>query len=278
MDVEQAAQPVNGHRIALGIAYTGTAFCGWQRQSGQPSVQQSLESVLSQIANAPTAVQAAGRTDTGVHATNQVVHFDLAQERPMRAWLQGANSMLPSAIGVQWAQAVDTGFHARFSASERRYQFLYSDAVIKAPGLSEQSWVNRVELQVDEMHRAAQVLLGEHDFTSFRGAGCQSPTAYRRVHRISVQRHGSLVVLDIAANAFLLHMVRNIAGALQRVGAGEKSAQWVGEMLQQRDRRPLGPTAPPQGLYLVAVRYPGYEFPVGPPPPLLRSLGPLAPA
>ena len=266
------------HRIALGIAYNGASFSGWQRQTHQPSVQQSLEAVLSQIADTPILVHAAGRTDSGVHATNQVVHFDLPHDRPMRAWLQGANSMLPSTVAVQWASVVDAQFHARFSASERRYQFLYCDAAAKAPGLDEQCWVHRGSLQADDMHRAAQMLLGEHDFTSFRGAGCQAPTAYRRVHRVSVQRYGDLVVLDIAANAFLLHMVRNIAGALWRVGSSEQPIEWLGQLLEQQDRRLLGPTAPPQGLYLVAVRYPGYELPAGPPPPLLRSLGPLAPA
>lgn len=278
MGVEQAVQLVSVHRIALGVAYNGASFSGWQRQTNQPSVQQSLEAVLSQIADTPILVHAAGRTDSGVHATNQVVHFDLPHERPMRAWLQGANSMLPSTVAVQWASVVDPQFHARFSATERRYQFLYCDAATKAPGLAEQCWVNRNSLHADDMHRAAQTLLGEHDFTSFRGAGCQAPTAYRRVHRISVQRYGDLVVLDIAANAFLLHMVRNIAGALRRVGSSEQPTEWLGQLLQQRDRRLLGPTAPPQGLYLVAVRYPGYELPSGPPPPLLRSLGPLAPA
>ena len=241
-------------------------------------VSQHLEQVLSQIAAAPIQVQAAGRTDAGVHATNQVVHFDLHQERPMRAWLQGANSMLPSSIAIQWAQVVDPEFHARFSASERRYQYVYCDGSLKAPGLGEQCWVERRVLQVDAMHQAAQALLGEHDFTSFRGAGCQAPTAYRRVHRISVARHGDLVVLDIAANAFLLHMVRNIAGGLLRVGVQEQPVRWLGELLGQQDRRLLGPTAPPQGLYLVAVRYPGYNLPSGPAPALLRGLGPLAPA
>lgn len=278
MDVEQADRLVSVHRIALGIAYTGTNFSGWQRQRQQPSIQQSLEEVLGQIANAPIQVQAAGRTDAGVHATNQVVHFDLPQQRPMRAWLQGANSMLPGAIAVQWAQLVDSDFHARFSASERRYQFVYCDGSLKAPGLGEQCWVQPKLLQVDAMHRAAQALLGEHDFTSFRGAGCQAPTAFRRVHRISVTRHGGLVVLDIAANAFLLHMVRNIAGGLLRVGTQEQPAGWLAKVLSQQDRRVLGPTAPPQGLYLVAVRYPEYELPSGPPPPVLRGLGPLAPA
>lgn len=277
MDGKRAIKPVSVHRLALGVSYIGTDFSGWQRQPDQPSVQESLESVLSEIVDTPIAVQAAGRTDTGVHATNQVVHFDLPHKRPMRAWLQGANSMLPSSVAVQWAEVVDAQFHARFSASERRYQFVYCDGVTKAPGLDGQCWVTHLSLQVDAMHQAAQALLGEHDFTSFRGAGCQAPTAYRRVHRISVQRHGDLVVLDIAANAFLLHMVRNIAGALQRVGTTDQPVDWIPKLLQQQDRRLLGPTAPPQGLYLVGVRYPGYNLPAGVRPPMLRSLGPLAP-
>ena len=263
-------------RVALGVAYDGSGFSGWQRQQTSPTVQQSLEQALSEVAAEPIRVHAAGRTDTGVHATGQVVHFDTSAQRPLRAWIQGVSALTPAGIDVRWAQLVDTAFHARFSATERRYLYVFCDRHAQAPGLAAQSWPQTVILDVAAMHRAAQCLVGEHDFSAFRGAGCQAPTALRRIHRVAVVRCGDLAVLDIAANAFLLHMVRNIASALAQVGRGTRPETWVAQHLRGRDRRELGPTAPAPGLYLIDVRYPGYDLPAPVAPPLLRALGDLA--
>lgn len=263
-----------GATYALGVAYDGSAYCGWQRQRHAPSVQEELETALGQVADQPVKTVAAGRTDTGVHATKQVVSFTTTAKRPLRAWRDGVNSLTGSGVKVRWAEAVETEFHARHSAWARRYLYLFRTDPAPAPLSDGLAW--RVpRLDANTMHRAAQCLLGEHDFTSFRGAGCQSRSRHRLVQRLTVGALGSLVVLDIQANAFLLHMVRNIAGALVRVGEGRRPAGWVRDCLEARDRRLIGKTAPPQGLYLVDVLYPGCNFPPGGLPPLLDSLGSL---
>jgi tRNA pseudouridine38-40 synthase len=237
-------------RIALGIEYDGSGFSGFQWQANARSVQAALEAALSQIAAEPIRVAAAGRTDAGVHATGQVISFSCHVNRPLSAWLRGGNALLPADVKVVWASEVGDDFHARFSAVARRYQYLYDDS-------------------------ATQQLLGEHDFSTFRAAGCQSPTAHRCVHRVAVHRAQTLVVLDITANAFLLHMVRNIAGALLRVGLRQADEDWIGQILAGRNRELAGRTAPPDGLYLVDVHYPGAGLPAGRPAGLLRALGNL---
>ncbi len=271
MTADRAPPPVC---LALGIEYDGAAFRGFQFQTNAPSVQEVLEAALSRIAAAPIRVAAAGRTDAGVHATGQVVSFASPVERPLQAWVRGTNALTPPAVKVRWARQVDAGFHARYSAAARRYQYLFAEGGMVSPLLGGHATPTR-PLDDDAMHRAAQALLGEHDFSSFRAAGCQSLSAHRCVHRITVLRAQSLVVIDITANAFLLHMVRNIAGALARVGRGERAEGWIGEALSGRDRTVIGPTAAPDGLYLVDVHYPGHDLPGGVPPALLRALGGL---
>jgi tRNA pseudouridine38-40 synthase len=264
--------------FALGIEYDGGAFCGFQLQKHAPSVQGALEGALSGVAAAPIRVVPAGRTDAGVHATGQVVSFASPVERPLKAWVRGANAQLPEGVRVTWAREVDAGFSARYSAVARRYMYLFVEQAYEHEAASPLLRGRAVEVRgLDEsaMHRAAQALLGEQDFSAVRAAGCQSRTGFRCVHRVSVQRAGPFVVLDITANAFLLHMVRNIAGVLAQVGEGRRPEAWVAELLAGRDRTVAGPTAPPHGLYLVHVHYPGYGFPVPQVPPLLRVLGGL---
>jgi len=258
--------------LALGLEYDGRAYKGFQRQAGVSTVQAELEAALSQIADTPIAVVAAGRTDTGVHATGQVVGFHTEASRHLDAWRRGVNSLTSSGLKVRWVSQVAAQFHARYSATARRYMYLWYEDHIESPVVTGLA-VRSNGLDDETMHRAAQALLGEHDFTSYRGAGCQSVSAHRCVHQISVRRHGGFVVLDVTANAFLLHMVRNIAGALVQVGGAARPPQWPGELLAQRDRRELGPTAGPHGLYLVGVHYPDCDFPEAPLPGLLRAMG-----
>ena len=259
-------------QIALGLEYDGGAFSGWQRQSHQPSVQSELEAALSQVADHPVRTVGAGRTDAGVHATGQVASFQTANARPMRAWCDGVNALTSAGVKVRWAREVDADFNARFSAIARRYVYLYRIDEGRSPLGDPFTW-RSPPLDAEAMHRAAQALLGEQDFTSFRAAGCQSKSPCREVRRIDVRSVANLVVLDIEANAFVLRMVRNIAGALAQVGRGERAGSWIAECLQAKDRALIGKTAPPHGLYLVHVSYPGKGFPPGGPPPLLAASG-----
>jgi tRNA pseudouridine38-40 synthase len=244
-------------RIALGLEYRGSAYAGWQAQKSPrlPTVQEYLETALSRVAAAPVQVVCAGRTDAGVHAQRQIVHFDTDALRPSRAWVLGCNSLLPPDIAVQWAVDVDARFHARFSALFRRYRYLILDRRVRSALLQGAVCLQRRPVDAALMHEAAQILPGERDFSAFRGAGCQSRTPMRRVDQISVSRHGELVCIDIQANAFLLHMVRNIAGSLLAIGCGDRSPQWLGEVLASRDRRMAAATADAAGLYLVDVGY-----------------------
>jgi len=243
-------------RVALGIEYDGSNYFGWQRQREVISVQQHLETVLSKIANQPIEVTCAGRTDAGVHATGQVVHFDTSNPRKLAAWTLGCNSNLPDNIAVRWANDVGEDFHARFSATARRYRYIIVNRPFR-PGIL-RAGVTHHHHPLDEhkMHQAAQALLGEQDFSSFRAVHCQSKTPFRCVHSVSVTRHGDFVVVDIAANAFLHHMVRNIVGSLLRVGEGAEPVDWIAVLLALKDRTQAAPTAKPNGLYLVDVTYP----------------------
>ncbi len=256
-------------RIALGIEYDGSNYHGWQSQQGLHTVQQMIETAIMKVADSPVAIVAAGRTDTAVHATAQVIHFECEKTRTIRSWIYGVNSYLPKDIGVLWAKEVPEAFHARFSALSRRYRYIIYNTPIR-PALfhSKISWQYR-QLDNRLMHNAAQHLIGEHDFTSFRSVECQSKSACRSVTEITVTRRGDIIMIDITANAFLHHMVRNIAGVLISVGSGKNSVGWVQDVLLAKDRRMGAETAPPYGLYLVDVTYP-QEFEI----PKIK-LGPL---
>jgi len=259
-------------RIALGIEYDGSAYCGWQTQTSGRAVQAAVDDALSRIADAPISVQCAGRTDAGVHACCQVVHFDTGAERDLRAWSLGTNSHLPRDIAVRWAHPVSDDFHARFSAQSRAYAYVIANRPTR-PGL----WHDRVcwhyrPLDVARMNEAASRLLGEHDFSAFRAAGCQARHPVRTLLRLELERRHDYVILTIEANAFLQHMVRNIAGVLMEIGAGVREPTWAGEVLEGRDRRLGGVTAAPGGLYFLSARYPSHfglpseapEFPFSP--------------
>ncbi len=250
-------------RIALGIEYDGTDFQGWQKLGHGPSVQAEVEAALSFVANAATVVQCAGRTDSGVHARCQVVHFDTDASRPMRGWVLGANSRLPAAICVRWAVHVADDFHARYAARARRYRYRILDRKIRPALLRRYVAWERLPLDADAMHRAAQALIGEHDFSAFRAVQCQARHAVRDMQTISVVREGEEVVVDVRANAFLHHMVRNIVGSLLVIGRGESHEGWMDELLRGRDRNVAGATAPPQGLCFLGPLYPvQWELPV----------------
>tara|TARA_R110002126_G_scaffold33382_44_gene104650 strand:+ start:8884 stop:9663 length:780 start_codon:yes stop_codon:yes gene_type:complete len=243
-------------RIALGIEYDGTGFFGWQRQREVNSVQQELEIALAKVANSPIEVFCAGRTDAGVHATGQVVHFDTEAVRDNKAWIMGTNSQLPDQIAVRWAKPVSDDFHARFSATARRYRYViynhkYRPAILRA-GLSHY----HQPLDLSLMQQAAPALIGEHDFSAFRAVQCQSKTPFRNVHHLRLSRVGDYLILDIKANAFLHHMVRNITGSLLEIGMGRQPVNWLAELLQSRNRNLAAATAKPGGLYLVDVDYP----------------------
>lgn len=243
-------------RLAVGVEYDGARYAGWQAQPGLPTIQDSLQKALSVVADHPVSVTASGRTDAGVHAVGQVAHFDTTADRPVRGWVLGANTQLPPDIVVNWAMEVERSFNARHTALARSYRYLILKRATRPALMRDRvCWV-RAELQVEAMHEAAQVLVGEHDFTSFRSAECQSPTAMRHIDSISVTGDGRLTTIEVSANAFLQHMVRNIAGTLMQVGAGEQPPSWVAETLAVRDRKRAGVTAPAAGLYLWRVRYP----------------------
>ena len=243
-------------RVALGIEYDGTSYNGWQRQKTGLGVQQRVEEALSVVANHPVEVICAGRTDTGVHATDQVVHFDTDSERSERGWLLGANTNLPDDINVSWVALVADDFHARFSATSRSYRYLILNRLQRSALHRHRAWWVYEPLDAERMHEAAQRLLGEHDFSAFRAAGCQANTAVRNMTHISVSREGHWITLDVTANAFLQHMVRNITGTVVTVGLGEARVEWVTEVLESRDRKAGGIAAPAHGLTLAGVEYP----------------------
>ena len=242
-------------RVALGIEYEGSAFRGWQIQPRGGTVQDALEAALKHICGERVSVICAGRTDTGVHATGQVIHFDTLVKRPLTAWVRGVNSFLPESIAVRWAHPVSDEFHARFSARGRRYRYLLINRP-QRPGV----WHGRVgwahqPLDIEVMRTAAQFLLGEHDFSAFRAADCQAKTPVKTMRRAEVRRVGSLIVLDFEAGAFLHHQVRNMVGSLVYVGQGKHPPEWIAELLTAKDRRLAAPTFSPDGLYLAGVDY-----------------------
>lgn len=245
------------HRIALGIEYKGADFHGFQVQpSGVRTVQQALEKALSKVANEDITLVCAGRTDAGVHATNQVIHFDTLAVRPEKAWLRGTRPHLPDTVSVRWVKEVAPQFHARFSALNRTYRYLLSDARTSSALLHDQvTWSSR-PLDIALMRQAARYLVGQHDFTSFRATQCQAKSPVRKIEYLHLVRRGDLIVLEIQANAFLHHMVRNIVGVLLAVGAGDRPPEWTADVLAAKDRSAGGTTAKPFGLYLVGVDYP----------------------
>jgi tRNA pseudouridine38-40 synthase len=249
-------------RIALGVEYNGTDFFGWQFQSHARSVQGEVEMALSKVANHPVTVICAGRTDTGVHAIGQVIHADVTAERSMRSWVLGTNANLPKDVSLKWAQAVDDNFHARFSAQARHYRYIILNRPTRPALLTQQMTWERRNLDIERMQPAGNYLMGTHDFSSYRAVSCQAKTPVRTVSRLIVSRLGERVMIDISANAFLHHMVRNIVGVLITIGAGEKPPEWAYTVLEAQDRRVGGVTAPAAGLYFGGVDYPPpYQFP-----------------
>lgn len=243
-------------RWALGVEYDGTHFCGWQQQPGLKTVQGELEAALSNVADTPIELICGGRTDAGVHAAGQVVHFDTSVRRSARAWALGANAHLSRQLSVAWAVPVPDFFHARFSAQRRHYRYtFFNRATRSALHAATSTWV-AMPLDVEAMQAGAQHLIGEHDFSAFRAAECQSRSPTRRVDSLVVRREGPLVYFDIAANAFLHHMVRNIAGLLMAVGRGDRGPEEVATLLASRDRRRNTPTAAAEGLCLRRIDYP----------------------
>ncbi|CNF30496.1 MULTISPECIES: tRNA pseudouridine(38-40) synthase TruA [Yersinia] len=259
-------------KIALGIEYNGSRYFGWQRQQEVTSVQACLEAALSKVANAPIGVFCAGRTDAGVHATGQVVHFVTTAVRKDAAWTMGVNSHLPGDIAVRWVKTVDEDFHARFSATARRYRYIIFNHRYRPAVLAQGVTHCHQPLDAERMEQAAQCLLGENDFTSFRAVQCQSRTPWRNVKHIKVTRHGAYIVVDIKANAFVHHMVRNIVGSLIEIGCGNQDVTWMAELLALKDRTRAAATAKAEGLYLVSVDYPErFGLPAAPMGPLFLA-------
>jgi tRNA pseudouridine38-40 synthase len=243
-------------RIAAMLEYDGAAFSGWQRQPHAPSVQAAVEDALSAVADEVIAVTVAGRTDAGVHATAQVIHFDTTAARSPHGWLRGANSNLPRGVAVLWAGEVAGDFHARFSAIEREYRYLILNRPVRPTYLAGRITHEYRPIDIARMNAGARLLIGTHDFNAYRAAGCQAKSPVRELRRLAATRHGEIVTITATANAFLHHMVRNIAGVLMDVGAGEREPGWAREILESRDRTQGGMTAAPDGLYLARVTYP----------------------
>jgi tRNA pseudouridine38-40 synthase len=246
-------------RFAAGVEYRGARYSGWQRQRHTAgSIQEHIETALSRVADEPIAVVTAGRTDAGVHATGQVLHFDSARSRSERAWQWGANRYLPGDIALHWVKRVDQAFHARYSALSRSYRYVLFNRPVRTAVFAGLATHEYRPLDVGRMSAAAQSLVGTHDFSAFRASDCQARTALRTVTELSIQRAGEWVWLDIRANAFLQHMVRNIVGTLLEIGSGARPEEWAHEVLQRGDRRIAGAAAPAAGLYLAEVRYAGH--------------------
>ena len=256
------AMPMN--RIAVGVEYDGSAYAGWQAQRSLPTVQGLLEAALARVADEPIEAVCAGRTDAGVHACGQVAHFDTHAQRSLRGWVLGANTYLPPDISVAWVRPVPAHFHARYSAEARTYRYyIFNRNVRSALVAKRAAWIYR-PLDHERMRAATHALIGEHDFSAFRSAECQARSPIRRLERLAVERQGDWVVIEATANAFLHHMMRNIAGLLIAIGRGEGGPERAAEVLASRDRTQNAATAPPEGLYLWSVRYPSaFGLPTG---------------
>ena len=243
-------------RIALGVEYDGHEYSGWQaQQEGVITVQETLEQALSSVANESICVICAGRTDTGVHGAEQVVHFDTDVERDSRSWVYGANANMPKNVCVLWSTVVSDDFHARFSAVRRRYQYVIFNRSVRPTYLAHRTTWEYRPLDEAQMQLGANFLIGKHDFNAYRAVACQAKSAVREIYQLTISRKGQFVLIDIEANAFLHHMVRNIAGVLMEIGAGAQPPEWAEQILQTRDRRQGGVTAQPYGLYLTGVSY-----------------------
>ena len=261
-------------RIAVGLEYDGSGFAGWQTQAQAPSVQAAVEAALSTVADEPVSVIIAGRTDAGVHSAGQVAHFDTAASRSARGWILGTNAHLPETVSVRWAQVVPRHFHARYSAESRTYRYFIHNRLGRSALSAGRVALIYQPLDVERMVEAARWLPGEHDFSAFRAAECQARSPVRRLHSLCVWREGEHVIIEATANAFLHHMVRNLAGLLIAVGQGKAPPEWARQVLESRDRTQAAPTAPPQGLYFWQVRYPGaFRLPLQPPEPLSAIIG-----
>lgn len=242
-------------RVALGVEYDGSRFCGWQTQPQGCAVQDALERALAEVAGAPVDTVCAGRTDAGVHGLGQVVHFDTGAVRPESAWVRGVNALLPSACAVSWSREVAQDFHARYSALARCYRYvLLNHPVRPAADQARVGWFH-ARLDLEKMQRAARLLIGEHDFSAFRSAECEARTPVRALERLDIVRRGDYVIFEFRANAFLHHMVRNLVGCLVYVGKGKYPPEWLGEVLAGRDRSRAAPTFEAAGLYLFRVVY-----------------------
>lgn len=242
-------------RIALGVEYDGRPYCGWQSQSVGRTVQDTLQQALSQIAAMPIIVAAAGRTDTGVHASEQVVHFDTSAVRPLTAWVRGVNTLLPDSIAVRWAHPVPDAFHARFLAQGRSYRYLLLNRPVRSAIQAGKVGWYHLPLDVDAMKKASLCLLGAHDFSAFRAAECQAKSPVKTMTCIDIYQEGEMIVFDLSASAFLHHMVRNLVGCLIYVGKGKYPSEWLAEVLEGRERRLAAPTFSPDGLYLRHIHY-----------------------
>ncbi|MCP3871503.1 MAG: tRNA pseudouridine(38-40) synthase TruA [Gammaproteobacteria bacterium] len=243
-------------RWALGVEYDGSPFHGWQLQEDLNTVQLRLEQAVSRVANQTVRVVCAGRTDTGVHGAGQVVHFDSDADRTPRNWVLGCNANLPPEININWACPVPDHFHARFAAISRSYRYIILNRATRSAIWQKRATWTHYPLNEKRMQQAAQCLVGTHDFSSYRALGCQAKSPVRTLTRLIINREGNRVLLDVTADGFLHHMVRNIAGVLMSIGRGDRPVEWAREVLELRDRTLGGVTAPPQGLYLLGVGYP----------------------
>lgn len=242
-------------RIAIGLEYDGSGFCGWQSQAGGCGVQDRLQQAIAQVAGHPVTVNAAGRTDAGVHALSQVAHFDVDARRPLTAWVRGTNAFLPAGLRVLWAQEVAETFHARFSARQRSYQYLLINRPVAPAIMAGKAGWFHMPLDAAAMQKAAAYLVGEHDFSAFRAAECQAKSPVKTLHRADIRQSGDCIVFDFSAGAFLHHQVRNMVGALVYVGKGNYPPEWMASLLAERNRTLAPPTFAPGGLYLVGVGY-----------------------
>ncbi|MEO6823581.1 MAG: tRNA pseudouridine(38-40) synthase TruA [Nitrosospira sp.] len=260
-------------RIALVLEYDGSYYCGWQSQRSGGSVQDALEAALSKIASSDIRVVTAGRTDTGVHASYQVVHFDTQAQRPVSAWVRGVNALLPNSIAILWASEIQDDFHARYCASERCYLYLLLNRPVP-PGLhhGKIGWFHQT-LDLERMQIAAEMLRGEHDFSAFRAAECQAKSPIRNLTKLEITRQGDIIAFELRANAFLHHMVRNIVGCLIYVGKGKYPPEWMEALLKGCKRSDAAPTFPAAGLYLAGINYDAkWKLPAFVDPPLAAVL------